>query len=230
MAVAPKNRQSAPSIDEIKTSVTSGRGGLCYCLNTFMKLLLEALGYDVYHVTSSISNTPDNHILTIVQNVQKPSDKFLVDVGTGHPTFDPIPLDFTEESPVYKQSYLEYKFAWMEGMLVRCHHTEEMHLEGWRKFCIIDLTPRDLAFFQEPMDRVYSDPSLTPFHTSLRVVCFPKGKAVCIRDNCLLVENNSQKLVEEPLADGKEILAKVNELFPFLGDAAFLALENLKML
>ena len=93
-------------------------------------MLLEALGYEVYHVTSSIGNKPDNHILTIVQNVQKPGDKFLVDVGIGYPTFDPIPLDFVKESPVYKQSFLEYKFAWLEGMLVRFHRREEMHLDG----------------------------------------------------------------------------------------------------
>ena len=96
--------------------------------------------------------------------------------------------------------------------------------------CIIDPTPRDLTYFQEPMDRVYSDPSITPFHTSLRVVAFPRGKVVCIRNNCLLVENDAQELVEEQLADGREILDKVNDLFPLLGDVALLALENLKML
>ena len=228
LAVPPKERLSAPSMDEIKRSVTSGLGGLCYTLNTFMKFLLEALGYEVYHVVSSIGQ-PDNHILSVVQNVRKPGDKFLVDVGTGYPTFEPIPLDFADESPVYKHSFLVFKFSWMEGMLVRCHHTKQTDLDGWRKVCIIDPTPRELAYFQEPMDIVYSDPSRTPFHTSLRVVSFPNGKAVCIRDSCLLVENDCQKMVEEPLADRREILAKVNDLFPLLGDAVLLALENLKM-
>ena len=95
---------------------------------------------------------------------------------------------------------------------------------------IIDLTTRDFTYFQEPMDIVYSDQSRTPFHSSLRVVSFPNGKAVCIRDSCLLVENDCQELVEEPLADRREILAKVNDLFPLLGDDALLALENLNTL
>lgn len=236
IAVEPKNRRSAPSLEEIKADVTSGKGGLCYSLNTFMKLLLQALGYEVYHVISSIVK-PDNHILTIVRNLQKPGDKFLVDVGIGYPTFDPVPLDFVEESSVYKQSFLEYKFVWVEGMLVRFHRKGELRpmkegevvIDGWRKVCIIDPTPRDLTYFQKPMDKVYSDPSLSPFHTSLRVVYFPRGKAVCIRDNCLLVENDSHELVGEPLADGKEIVDKVRELFPLLTDTALSAIDNMKI-
>ena len=42
----PKRRK--PTLDEVLIDIRSFKGGLCYTINTFSKLLLEALGYNVY--------------------------------------------------------------------------------------------------------------------------------------------------------------------------------------
>ena len=50
-----------PTLTEVVTEVRSGRGGLCYTLNIFMKYLLEALDYDVYLVNSTVTGHVGNN-------------------------------------------------------------------------------------------------------------------------------------------------------------------------
>ncbi len=79
----PLSKRRKPTLDEILSNIQSFKGGLCYTINTFSKLLLEALGYNVYHVLSTVKGIPDNHIITIacVEGV-----KYLVENGCGYPT------------------------------------------------------------------------------------------------------------------------------------------------
>ena len=86
----PTHLRNKPTLEEIKEDVMSKRGGLCYTLNSFMKYLLEALGYKAYHIACHIVREND-HILTVVE-IQ--TVKYLVDVGVGYPTFEAIPLNF----------------------------------------------------------------------------------------------------------------------------------------
>lgn len=119
MAV-PLSKRRVPTMETNIKEVEAGRGGLCYTLNTFMKLLLEALGYTVHHVLSTVKY-PDNHIITMVYDIVFPGDKYLIEVGVGSPTFRPIPINFENESPVYEDSFVKYKYAWKDGLLWRYH-------------------------------------------------------------------------------------------------------------
>ena len=84
---------------------------------------------------------PSNHIFVHARNVERPGDAFIVDCGTGFPTFRAISLDFEKESPVYKDSFLEYKFIRHEGKVLRMHRdgnqSSRGHLFGL-EFNIID--------------------------------------------------------------------------------------------
>ena len=232
ISVQPDNRIRAPGIKEIKSDVMLRKGGLCYTLNMFMKLLLESLGYEAFHCTSHIF-AQDNHILTMVKNLVKPQDRYLVDVGIGYPTFEAVPLDFVKESRIYNQSFLEYKFVWEGNMLARWHRRGDMRalkegevvIDGWRRFCIIDPTPRDQQYFEKPMNLVYSEATI--FHRSLRAILFPGLKAVSFRDMSLLVENDSHVLVKAKFEFVSEFLEKVKEIFPSLYDDSICAVRNL---
>lgn len=236
ISTKPENRIRAPSIDEIKSDVMSRKGGLCYTLNVFMKLLLESLGYDAFHCTSHIL-AQNNHILTIVKNLVKPEDKYLVDVGIWFPTFEAVPLDFVTESPVYDQSFLEYKFVWEGKMLARWHRRGDMRalnqgeltVDGWRRFCVIDPTPKDQEFFEKPMNLIYSDinGTITPFHHRLRAIFYPGLKAISFQDMSLLVENDSHTLVKTKFESVSEFMEKVKEFLPSLYDNGFCAVRNL---
>ena len=198
-----------------------------------MKALLEALGYKIHHCTSDIGSS-DNHILNVVTDLVAPGDRHLVDVGIGYPTFEPVPLDFTHESRTYRHSFLEYKFVWEGDRLVRYHCSREAQplitgtlvVDGWRRICVIDLTPRDLSYFKKSMDMVYSDPAVSFFHRSLRAIVYPGLKAVSIRDLSLFLENNCHELEETKFEDVSELVDAV-KLFPVLYSDALCAVNHL---
>ena len=102
----PAKERSMPTVEQIKEDVFAGRGGLCYTLNTFMKLFLEALGYAAHHISCTVVEIGD-HIMT---RVDIEGNMFLVDVGCGYPTFEAVPVNFEDESVLYKHSFLKYKF------------------------------------------------------------------------------------------------------------------------
>ena len=160
---------------EIKSAVMCGNGGLCYTVGTFLNCLLDALGYDTYIPASYIGGgfTSMNHIATIVQNLTFPGSKHLVD-ACGYPTFEPIPLDFEKESPVYRQGFLEFKFV-IEGNTVSRFHrrgdlfnsSDDALPGGWRIFAKMNLTPQELSAFQQPMKDVYTKPGVNSLDTVL---------------------------------------------------------------
>lgn len=234
IAVDPHLRRK-PRLEEIKQEVMSKRGGLCYSLNTFMKFLLEALGYTVYFVNSSIL-APDNHIITVVCNLKSDGDRYLVDAGLGYPTFQAIPLNFERESATYKESFLEYKFVRENGQIHRWHHitTEPRPVKpedingDWKRVVRIDMTPRDFDTFDAPMDLVYTNPVRTPFHTSLRAVAYVDHKAVCVKDMSLLLEDDNHTLCKTKLADINALLLAVQRYFPQLYSTAVDSLKNYK--
>ncbi len=223
-----------PTLEEIKRDVMCRRGGLCYVLNTFMKFLLQALGYDVYFVASCVILPVENHIITVVCNLKCNGDRYLVDVGVGYPTFEAIALDFENESAVYKHSFLEYKFVKEEGKINRWHHSKtdkrpvkpEDVVGNWKRIVKIDMTPQDFELFHVRMDEVYTNPAVTPFHTSVRALIYAVQKAVCIKDMSLLMENDEHSLCEVKLADEKELLQAVRKYFPQLHSTAVDALKN----
>ncbi len=222
-----------PTLEEIKRDVMCRKGGLCYGLNAFMKFLLEALEYDVYFVIADIA-APENHMITIVRNLNSDGgDQYLVDVGVGWPTLEAIPLDF-----VYKHSFLEYKFAREGQKLSRWHRTssktdvdtlpvKKEDVEGnWKRVVKIDMTPRNLTYFDAPMDVVYTSAAASPFHTSLRIVSYAGQKAVCIKDMSLLLEDDNHTLCEIKVTDEKAFLQTVQEYFPQLYSTAADSLKN----
>ena len=212
-----------PTWEEIKAALMGGFGGLCYSMGTFMRCLLEALGYETYFPASSIF-FPNNHITTIVQNLTRPGSKHLVDVACGYPTFQAIPLDFEKESPIYYHSFLEFKFLREGNTILRFHRKGEVEgtipgrehvVDGWRRICEVNLTPRDLSYFDQPMTDVYTVPGAhSPFLVSFRAVVFRELKMIAIKDTTLLFENDNHELEATELSSREEMIKTVCKYFP----------------
>ena len=234
-----------PTLDEIKAAIVCGKGGLCYSMNIFMKFLLEALGYDVCHISSDIFH-PKNHVLTIVNNLKKTGDQYIVEAGCGYPCFTPISLDFKGESTIYSQSFLHFKFAHEEGKIVRYHKRSRTLMdippstsggeeEYWRKYCVMDPTPQDFSFFNDPMDEVYGNPDtpLIIFHKIFRIVGYVKDNGnlrfVAFKNTSLLLENDSHQLKETKFRTVEELLDQVQLYFPHLYSDAAKAVQNLEL-
>jgi arylamine N-acetyltransferase len=64
-------------------------GGICFELAAMFSRLLASLGYDIYLVLAQVS-LPNGHQAI---HVTLDGKRYLVDLGTGGPIFQPIPLD-----------------------------------------------------------------------------------------------------------------------------------------
>ncbi len=222
----PLSNRRRPTIEESVAEVEAGKGGLCYSVNVFLKILFDALGYTTYHTMATCMDLDNNHIMTIAKDVVAAGDRYIIDSGTGFHT-SVIPLDFETESPVHDDCFLKYKYAWEDGLLKRYNLRGERKGEGkWEVFCVSDMVPKDLACFEAPMCQVYTDPSKIPFHTSMRAIKFPNQKAVCICDMKLLVEDDKHTFQETKFSSEGEFLDAVKEHFPLLVEDAKKALTN----
>ena len=236
----PAKERRMPTVEQIKEDVFAGRGGLCYTLNTFMKLFLEALGYAAHHIAGTVTETINGHIMT---RVDIEGNVFLVDVGCGYPTFEAVPVNFEEESVVYKHSFLEYKFVKSKetttGIVIKRFHrtsktwkelfkrTIKMDQDGWWRFYHVDLTPRNLDFFLVPMTRIYTTAGVTPFHDSLRLIVFPNSKVFGFKDKTQVVKKDTSCVLDYILVTSDEVIQAVTSHFPVLKEAVKAAIINL---
>ena len=232
-----------PTWEQLKLSVMERRGGLCYTLAAFLKHLLDALGYETHFVMCTVAfpQKSPNHVAIIVQNLTGPRSIHFVDYS-GHPTFEAVPIDFQEESPVYNHSYLEYKFVRKGSLLFRFHRRGEtaplmpgkedvMIAGGWRGVIEIDMTPKDESDLNKPMHVPYTNPDATPFLTSFRAVVFQKDlKMIAIKNRSLLLEQSDHTLRETVLESKEDMMAAVQQHFPQLDSRDVeAALDKLKL-
>ena len=117
----------------------SGIGGLCYSLNVANFFILKALGFDALLAAAAIGGR-NSHVTVYVQNVERTGDTFLAEASVGYPSFRAVCLD-REETPVFRDSFLEYKYMRRDGKLLRLHrqgdlggrrNVQHAYIDGWR--------------------------------------------------------------------------------------------------
>ncbi len=212
---APPGVRIAPSMQENVQFCLSTEGGRCWTLNTFVCVLLDALGYEVYPVISSVAvpDTP-NHALTIVKNLVKDGDRYLVDVGFARPNFEAISMDFDEETEVFQYSFDVYKYVRRGEKIIRFNKipkndpigpmpTVEGDFTHAYYFTMEQATFAEIQHFMNV--NMYQKPDMI-FWNSLRMVRFPEGRAVAIKDNVLLTEQENGKMKGEPITDMEETI------------------------
>lgn len=233
--------QHVPTVEEIKADLMGKKGGLCYTIGVFGTYLLQALGYDAYLCAGSITIfDSNNHVICIVRNLTNPRSLHMVDAWSGWPTFEAVPLDFQDESPIYNFSFLKFKFVRKGTFIQRYHRNEEsypfhtdQHFNGWRKVCEFDMAiPRDISSFAQPMSRVYKQPGdLSPFLVSFRAITYKDLKLIAIRDDMLLLEKDDHKVESTKLQSRKEVCEAVGKYFPqFTAEDVMKALDSVHLL
>lgn len=227
MAEDPSVRRR-PTTDEIKESVFSRTGGLCYTQNVFSFYLLKTLGYDAYLNNATVSTPamlPDNHVIVFVKNVVKPGDLYLIEISIGHPTFGAICMDFETESPLTKESFLEYKYIKEGGKILRMHGEgdfrsathlpHEYNIGRFRRFYDFELNLRtELKELDGCFDSVYTDPDMTPFHDTIRAITFKDERAVMMVNSKLILEGTDGELSVRQFDDDGELAMAYNKYFP----------------
>ena len=212
--------QDIPTLEEIKKDGLTGVGGLCYTNNVFFCNLLQTLGYHT-HLVSGTCNPkhPNNHIATVVNDVAELGDKYLVDVGCGYPTLQAVPLDFENESPIYRSIFLQYKFVKLGP-----GHYERQHLlnfgnervislqstcysEKWERYYDFEDVSRDLGHFKPAMTEVYKDRFLRKF----RVLNFSDSSMTAVKEfgwKCVELQFNVEGEPEEIIMEEEDTIVK----------------------
>ncbi|KAK3757898.1 hypothetical protein RRG08_031544 [Elysia crispata] len=237
-----RDERRRPNLGEIKRDVLSGKGGLCYHLNVANFYILKALGFNVVLASAAIP-VWKTHIIVYVHNVEKTGDTFLAEAGVGYPTFRAICLDH-DETPTFRDSFLEYKYIKRDGKLLRLHRQGDLGggrslkpvcIDGWRVVYTADLKgTSNIEEFYPKFDQMYiyhlqaQDPLITQFHAVFRLVQFPEKRAVIISNQKLILEKDNGLLETEVLEDGDDaILRAVRRYFPAIPeDMATRALAN----
>ncbi|XP_038052622.1 uncharacterized protein LOC119725314 [Patiria miniata] len=222
----PKPERRGLTFQEIKVEMTTRRGGLCFEINYFTKVLLERLGFEVYHIGCTFMGKPNNHLSTVVKNLSRPGDLHLVDVGCGHPVFEPIPMDFDKESPLYKASYLVHKFVkdadgsfrWMHKSLQDYDGPPRSVVHDWYTFLEFKLEFRDIEFFAPHMENIHTVESgpeaLSQFLVKLKAVVFRNGKLFAITGTSNVEEDASGKVNKKRSSSPQELAEVYKVHFP----------------
>ena len=226
----PPNEQDMANLEHIDKVCMSGVGGSCGVLNMFAYRLLEALGYSAHLCGTSVTTTGINvHLTLIVKDLVNTGDIHLVDCGLGQPSFRAISLNFNEESPVYQESYLEYKYIKRDGKILRMHGDGDVvkrndpPIEGldlilgkWRRFYEFSLQD----FEQKTLKTLwyYFDGRSAPKNMTPRVSRFPGGKAHMMMGHNLFLEQEDRKLKKIKLQSNDEILKAYRDYFPSLDE------------
>ena len=212
-----------PTLEEIKSSMMNGLGGLCYTVGVFMVYLLRALDYKTDLVAASIHKYPDNHIVAIVRDLTYPGSKHLVDAWTGWPTFEAFPLDFAEESPIYHHSFLEFKFVKKGDTILRFHRKGHKYdkremVDEWSMVYEVNLTPREVSYFDHSMSEICTKPGVgTPFLVQYRAVTYSKDmRLVAFKNRDFFLEKKNGELDVRELQSREEMMSLMGKHFPRL--------------
>ena len=219
----PPGERRIPTVAESMTSVLEGKGGPCNTLNAFMFLLLKRLQFTVETISCSVKtpNTND-HLAVLAYDVEKPGDKWLVDVGFGSPCFEPICMDFEKESPEFTQSYMTFKYVREGDEYVRLQKPVKYKSfpssteDGWVQAYFFTLVPQELQEILDHIDDVvYRNPCAGAawFHETVRIYSYRPGKkAILFRNNAFTLEAEDGTLKQEAVEG--DVVDSVISRFP----------------
>lgn len=227
--LVPPEQRSIPSFEEINRACMTGEGGNCTYVNVFTRNLLQGLGYSAYHCRPTVTSTSRNpHLSVIVKDLEKKGDLHLIDCGLGFPSFRAISLNFDQESPVYQDSFLEYKYIHHDGKILRMHGNGDLirqndpPIEGldfyigkWRRFYELKIETIDCNVLDDLGSPAYTFKSLPSFLPP-RAVTFLREQAVLIFAEKLFIENDDKSLQMTTMKSNEQILETYQYYFPTL--------------
>lgn len=153
-------------------AVVAGRGGPCHVQAAGFLALLRHLGFDADLAAATIRQ-PGDHLVVVVRTGLQ---RWVCDVGNGHPYRRPFGVDGTTRS-----EHLGWTFA-ASGDGVGLQLGRRMPNGAWRVVYRVDLRPRRFADFAGIIDGHHGQAGFGPFLTGLRAVLIDDDRVVALRD------------------------------------------------
>ena len=206
--------------EEVINCVQKGYGGICSDISIFLYLLLKTLGYNAHLLYATTLYPHDGlpHAVTLIADVKKKGDRWLVDTGSFH-AFSPIDLSFEQESPEYNESFAAYKYIRRGDQYIRLQRMSDglplPHVEdGWAHAYHFELKPVQPEQFMEKVDAVVykGTQDYNWFHTLPLIMAYPDKRAVIFRKQYFIREREDGKLSREYIEG--DIVKAVKQQFP----------------
>lgn len=196
----------APTLEEIRDDVLSGRGGPCGVMNPAMAALLHRLGYDVCLISGSMQ-APDCHIALLLRLADV---DWWLDVGNGHPYLEAVALG---DEQVRHHAGLRWRIRAREPGFYAVEHLVP-DADDWKCSYTFRPEPHPFSFFEGMIHSHYTQPGYGPFLMGLRLIRYPRGQIDAVRDHLRL--RGSDVVVREILPDESSVVAAAQEI---AGDA-----------
>ena len=183
-------------------------------MQTFFKCILDALGYKTDFFPVTVLGYAE-HVGIIAYDLSFKDSKHNVDIGCVYPTFEAIPLNFEEESPIYSFSFLKYKYKKRADDIMEWLHQSRSDKTQWFRFAEMAVSnPVPVSYFFKTTEHDFSDPR-NQFNATIRIShyngnCFFSVKGKVIKWS----EEKEQKLLQREVETKEEVTAILIKEFP----------------
>ncbi len=163
-----------PPLLEVVDAAIAGVGGNCDRTTPSFTALLRSLGFDA-HLAAATVREPGNHFACVVE---LSGERYLCDVGNGHPYLRPWLLD----GPDQEQSHLGWRFRFRPQGSGGPTLLRWMGGEDWKTVYVLDSTARAYEDFADIVDAHYSQVGFGPFLSGLRATRLSEQAFLTLRD------------------------------------------------
>jgi len=186
-------RSGYPTPLDVESSIArvlEGCGGPCHVQATTFLALLRSLGYRAQLAAATIG-APGDHLVVVAE---ASGDRYVCDVGNGHPYARPFPVD---------RELDQQRFGWrfvttpaVGGLTLR----RQMSPSEWKTVYTVALAPRHIDDFAATIHHHHTKPGFGPFLTGLRAVRITQAAMLTLRD-ALYQRHSAWGISERPVLD-----------------------------
>ena len=163
------------ALDEVVAGAIAGVGGNCDRTTPPFTALLDAVGFDAQLAAATVRE-PGDHFVSIVQI---DGERFLCDVGNGHPYLRPWDLG----GPVQEQSFHGWRFRFDPHAAGGPTLTRDIGNGVSKTVYVVDPAPRVYDDFAPMVSAHYTEAGFGPFLSGLRAVCVRPDSVLTLRDD-----------------------------------------------
>lgn len=162
-------------LERVVDDAIAGVGGNCDRTTPPFAALLRSLGFDVQLAAATVRE-PGDHFVSIVRI---DGERFLADVGNGHPYLSPWRLD----GGVQEQSVYSWRFRFEPDAPGGPRLVRHLPAGDSRTVYVVDPSPRNYADFAPIVRAHYTEAAFGPFLGGLRAVRIRPEAVLTLRDS-----------------------------------------------
>jgi len=173
-----------PTLDDIKSNMLSGYGGICLDINRFMYHFLIEIGYDVQYILCGRHKAEKRHIAIVSYFNNNP---YFIDFGDAQPYYQAFNIN---DKKIIRRDSVEYQFQKTRNdyqLLIKKDNVWGISYEfNIQKYNEVD--------FYTFIQKYYTDINYGPFWKAVHFAYYPNKKLRAIKGTTILYEKDNGEL------------------------------------